>query len=93
MREDRGLSIPLAKQESREMWQMLEWSWDGSQTKGGDCGCSVQKMEREPIHIYRVTDNTQIGQMSKDTRRTQFREVIETLMKERKFLEREVQDG
>ena len=25
-------------------------------------------MEREPIHIYRVTDNTQIGQMSEDTR-------------------------
>jgi len=79
MREGRGLSIPLAKQESREAWQMLEWSWDGSQTKGGDCGCSVQKMEREPIHIYRVADNTQIGRMSKDTRRTQFREVIETL--------------
>jgi len=50
-------------------------------------------MEREPIHIYRVADNTQIGQMSKDTRRTQFREVIETLVRERKFLEREVQDG
>jgi len=39
----------------------------------------VQK-EREPIHIYRVTDNTQIGQMSEDTRGTQFRGVVETLL-------------
>jgi len=36
--------------------------------KGEDYG--VQEMEREPVHIYRVTDNTQIGQMSKDTRET-----------------------
>jgi len=43
----------------------------------GNCAACVQK-EREPIHIYRVTDNTQIGQMSQDTRGTQFRGVVET---------------
>jgi len=30
--------------------------------------CSVQKQKREQIHIYRVTDNAQIRQMSRDTR-------------------------
>ena len=42
----------------------------------GNCG--VQK-EREPVHIYKVTDDTQIGQISKDTRETQSRGVVETL--------------
>jgi hypothetical protein len=70
MRED--LSILLVKQESREAERMLEWSWNESQTKGG-LRLQCTNKEGEPIHVYRVTDNTQIGQMSKDTRGTRFR--------------------
>jgi hypothetical protein len=76
MRED--LSILLVKQESREVGRMLEWSWNESQTKGG-LRLQCTNKEGEPIHVYRVTDNTQIGQMSKDTRKTRPCGVIETL--------------
>ena len=46
--------------------------------KGGIAVC--RKTEREPIHVYRVTDNTQIGQISKETRGTLFCRAVETLL-------------
>ena len=73
------MSIPLVKQESREAGQMLEWSWDDESQIKGKLRCA--KMEREPVHIYKATDNTQIGQMGKGTRETQFHEVVETLLR------------
>lgn len=69
--------FPLEKQESdREVERELEWWWSESRKRK----IAMCTKGRGPIHIYRVTDNTQIGQMSKDTRGTQFCGVVETLL-------------
>jgi len=60
-----------------EAKQWLEWVWNESQERK-KLRCAQK--EEGPIHIYRVTGNTQIWQMSKDTRRTQLCGVVETLV-------------
>jgi len=78
----KGSSLPFQKRESDREAELMCLNMCGSelQIKRGLRGACVQK-EREPIHIYRVTDNTQIGQMSEDTRGgTQFRGMVETLL-------------
>ena len=81
------------EQESREAEQMVEWSWDESQTEGGIAVAVRKKWKRADTNLQ---SNRQHRSWA-DEQRHEENPVPwgdrDTVMRERKFLERETQDG